>query len=73
MKLAVLWRKSSSAAFASNDSTVFPGSSDSLAFAPAIEYNWNGHVGVIFGVRLVPRGRNTSATITPATAVNLVY
>ena len=49
------------------------GSSDSLAFAPAIEYNWNGHVGVIFGVRLVARGRNTSATITPATAVNLVY
>ena len=49
------------------------GSSDSLAFAPAIEYNWNGHVGIIFGVKLVARGRNTSASITPATAVNLVY
>jgi len=49
------------------------GSSDSLAFAPAIEYNWNGHVGVIFGAKLVARGRNTAATITPVTAVNLIY
>jgi hypothetical protein len=49
------------------------GTSRTLYVAPAIEYNFNGNVGVIAGVRLVPDGRNTSATITPVAAINLVY
>ena len=49
------------------------GSSRTLYVAPAIEYNFNGNVGVIVGARLVPDGRNTTATVTPVAAINLVY
>jgi len=49
------------------------GSSQAFGFAPAIEYSWKGNLGVIFGVRVIPAGRNTSATITPAVAINMVY
>jgi hypothetical protein len=49
------------------------GSSYSLGFAPAIEYNWSARAGVLLGVRIIPIGRNTSATITPAVAINLVF
>lgn len=48
------------------------GSSWSFALAPAVEYNFNANVGVLFGVRAVVAGRNTSAHITPAVAVNIV-
>lgn len=49
------------------------GLSDSLGLAPAIEYNWKSNVGVLLGVRFIPAGRNTSATITPALAINFVH
>jgi hypothetical protein len=49
------------------------GSSYSLGFAPAIEYNWSARAGVLLGVRIIGIGRNTSTSITPAIAVNLVY
>jgi len=49
------------------------GSSHALGFAPAIEYSWKSNLGVIFGVRVIPAGRNTSATITPAVAINMVF
>jgi hypothetical protein len=49
------------------------GSSYSLGFAPAIEYNWSAQGGVLLGVRIIQIGRNTSASITPAIAVNLVF
>lgn len=49
------------------------GSSYSLGFAPAIEYNWSARAGVLLGVRIIQIGRNTSASITPALAVNLVF
>jgi Putative MetA-pathway of phenol degradation len=48
------------------------GSSYSLGFAPAIEYNWSARAGVLLGVRIIQIGRNTSGSITPAIAVNLV-
>ncbi len=44
-----------------------------LGVAPAIEYNWNSRVGLIFGARWFFAGRNTGATITPAIAINMVY
>jgi Putative MetA-pathway of phenol degradation len=56
------------AAFASDS-----GSSYSLGFAPAVEYNFSARVGVLFGVRIIEIGRNTSSSITPAVAVNMVY
>jgi hypothetical protein len=49
------------------------GSSDSLGFAPAIEYNFSSTVGVLLGVRIIEIGRNTAATITPAVALNMVF
>ena len=53
--------------------TVFDsGSSRSFALAPAIEYNVTANVGVLLGVRTVVAGRNTSAHVTPAIAVNIV-
>ena len=39
-----------------------------FGIAPAIEYNWNDRVGIIFGARWFAAGRNTSAPITPAVA-----
>ena len=49
------------------------GSSWSLGFAPAIEYNWSSRMGVLLGVRIIEIGRNTTATVTPAIAVNMVF
>lgn len=49
------------------------GSSYSLGFAPAIEYNFSSTVGVLLGVRIIEVGRNTVATITPAIALNMVF
>ena len=49
------------------------GSSCSLGFAPAIEYNFSSTVGVLLGVRIIEIGRNTAATITPAIALNMVF
>jgi hypothetical protein len=49
------------------------GSGYSVGFAPAIEYNWSARAGALLGVRIISLGRNTSTTVTPALAVNLVY
>jgi len=49
------------------------GSSQSFAFAPAIEYNWTSNVGVIVGAKVVTSGRNTAALVIPVAAVNLVF
>jgi hypothetical protein len=40
--------------------------------APAIEYSWKPNIGVLVGVRVIPAGRNTNETITPAIALNFV-
>lgn len=49
------------------------GSSRAFGIAPAIEYNFTSKVGVIAGVRAFPAGRNTTNSITPAIAVNIVH
>jgi hypothetical protein len=49
------------------------GSSESLGFAPAVEYNWTANVGVIFGAKLVTAGHNTDAVVIPVVAINVVY
>jgi hypothetical protein len=43
-----------------------------LFVAPAVEYNWNSRVGVIFGFRLAAAGWNETATLTPVMAINCV-
>lgn len=49
------------------------GSSDTWSVAPAVEYCWKSWIGVLLGARLTAAGRNTSDTITPAIAVNIVH
>jgi Putative MetA-pathway of phenol degradation len=49
------------------------GSSDAYGLAPAVEYNWNRNIGIVLGTRLIPAGRNTPSTITPAIAINYVH
>ncbi|WP_349263389.1 transporter [Steroidobacter sp.] len=49
------------------------GSAWRFGVAPAIEYNFSGRIGIIAGARWFAAGRNTSATITPVVAVNMIY
>ncbi len=49
------------------------GSAWRFGLAPAIEYNWSSQVGLIVGARWFALGRNTSATVTPAVALNMVF
>jgi hypothetical protein len=49
------------------------GSSETFGFAPAIEYNWTPNLGVIAGARVILGGHGTSATTTPAVALNYVH
>lgn len=44
-----------------------------FGIAPALEYNWNSRIGILFGARWFGAGKNTSATVTPVVAVNMVY
>lgn len=46
--------------------------SRSWALAPAIEYSWSANVGVIVGAKATVAGRNSSALLIPAVAVNWV-
>ena len=49
------------------------GSGYSLGLAPAIEFNWSARVGALLGVRVIGAGRNTTSSVTPAIAVNMVF
>lgn len=49
------------------------GWSDAWGLAPAVEYSWKPWIGVLLGTRLIPAGHNTSDTVTPAIAVNIVH
>jgi len=46
--------------------------SQALILAPAVEYNFSPAVGVIMGARIIPAGRNVTASVTPVIAVNYV-
>jgi hypothetical protein len=46
--------------------------SQALILAPAVEYNFSPALGVIAGARIIPAGRNTTASMTPVIAVNYV-
>jgi hypothetical protein len=49
------------------------GSSEYLAVAPAVEYNFSSRVGIIFGARIFVAGRNTGSSVTTAAAINMVF
>jgi hypothetical protein len=48
------------------------GWSDAIGFIPAVEYNWTPNVGAIFGVRRIMPGRNSTGSVTPVMAINMV-
>ena len=48
-------------------------SSEAFDLAPAVEYNWNGHYGLIVGADFTVAGRNTGASVTPQAALNIYY
>lgn len=48
------------------------GTSEAFGFAPAIEYNWNAHLGLLIGVRVIT-GPHMSTTVTPAVALDIVH
>jgi hypothetical protein len=39
-----------------------------VGFAPAVEYNWSDRSGILLGIWVIPKGHNTSASVTPALA-----
>lgn len=47
--------------------------SNNFALAPAIEYNWSGKAGLIFGVEFTAAGRNTPSFIAPQVAVSVLF
>ena len=48
------------------------GSSDGVGFAPALEYNVSSNLGFLAGLRVLPAGHNSKASLTPAIAINYV-
>jgi len=46
---------------------------NSVALAPAIEYNWSADAGLIFGVELTAAGRNTPSYVAPQIAVAMSF
>ena len=46
-----------------------PASRD-VGFAPAVEYNWSPRAGALLGVWIIPKGRNSPASVTPAIAIS---
>ncbi len=49
------------------------GGGASFAFAPAVEYNWSASLGLLLGLRVIPRTRSAPASVTPAVALNMVF
>jgi hypothetical protein len=51
-------------------STLAP--TEAVYFAPAVEYCWRPNLGILFAMRLSPKGKNSPPSATPAIALNLV-
>ena len=45
-------------------------SAAAFGFAPALEYSWTSHLGLLVGVRMIPARGNTSSSVTPVMAIN---
>ena len=56
----------------SPDITLRTGTSDAFGFAPGVEFSWKPTIGVLLAARVIPAGHNTTSSITPAIAINIV-
>ena len=70
--LDLTYRLSGSTYVSGNALPTSSGIGVAYGFAPAVEYNVSADLGVLLGTRVVPKGRNTTPSITPAIAVNYV-
>jgi hypothetical protein len=70
--LDLVYRHGGNTLVSGNTGVSNSGSSDTYFVAPAIEYNWSSNAGILLGLRTTPAGVNTSASLTPAIAVNIV-
>lgn len=81
LALDLLWRRAGGTRLAGAESSgsgmiavrTQSGASTMIGFAPAIEYNFNAHLGLLFGVRVIAGGHNTTRSVTPAVALNFVH
>lgn len=64
------WETDASAAAGKNLTVRTIGSAAAFGFAPALEYSWTSHLGLLVGVRVIPAHGNTPSSITPAVAIN---
>lgn len=71
--LDVTYRYGTNTHVAGNSVTSDSGASVAYGFAPALEYNWTPYLGVLLGTRVIPKGRNTPPSTTPAIAINFVH
>lgn len=49
------------------------GHSRQFGFAPAVECNLSARLGLLLGLRVLGPGRNATASVTPAVAINMVF
>jgi hypothetical protein len=49
------------------------GAVQKLIVAPALEYNWNDRLGIIFGTQVVVAGRNATAMATPVVGLSHLF
>jgi hypothetical protein len=59
-------------ALASSEIQLRSGASDAFGFAPGVEFSWKPTIGVLVAARVIPTGHNTTSSITPAIAINIV-
>lgn len=73
LALDSVYQHNDSTRVAGNGVAFSSGASESVSFAPAVEYNWNATIGVIVGVKFSTHARNTSSPVIPVVALNMVY
>jgi len=73
LALDAFYQHDASTRIRGTDFSLDSGSSWRFGLAPAIEYNFTSRIGVIVGARWFAAGRNTSASVTPVAAINMVY
>jgi hypothetical protein len=73
LALDVVYERDASTTVTGNSLRASSGMSRSVAFAPALEYNFNARIGLIAGARVIPIGRNTGISVTPVAAINMVF
>jgi len=71
--LDVVYERDASTTVTGNSLRASSGTSRSVGFAPALEYNFNARIGIIAGARFIPIGRNTGISVTPVAAINMVF